>query len=128
MSSTPTDSLSGKLFVFNFRFVDTAMGNPCPIVSPPTVCPPMFGCTANAASMYHIRTQSLSPLNIKEREVRWEFEYYQTNQDEPIQQGHVERKQKLESQLEGLKAEACETEAEAAPGIVTLADPPLSIG
>ena len=60
ISSTPTNSLSVELHVFNFCFVETEMGNSLPIVNPPPVRPRMFGCTANEASTYHINSPSLS--------------------------------------------------------------------
>ena len=65
MSSMPTNSLSVKLFVFNFCLVDTEIGKPLPIVNPPPVCPRMFGWTANDASTYHMSIPSLSAPSMR---------------------------------------------------------------
>ncbi len=67
MSSTPTNSLSVELLVFNFCYVETEMGNSLPSVNPPPVCLHMFGCTANGASTYHINNPSLSAPKITGR-------------------------------------------------------------
>ena len=53
-SSTPTSSASVELLVFNFCFVEVAMGNPRPIDSPPPVWPRMLGCTPNDPSTHHL--------------------------------------------------------------------------
>ena len=54
-SSAPTISVSVKLRVLSFCFVELTMGNPRPKDNPPPECPRMLGWTANNVSTHHFK-------------------------------------------------------------------------
>ena len=64
--STPKNSYSVELLVLSFWFLDTEIGYPCPIVSPPPVSTLILGFTTFDPSMYHLSIPLLYELRIRD--------------------------------------------------------------
>ena len=64
-SSTPTISVSVELQLLSFFLVESAMGKPRPIDSPPPKCPHMLGWTAKDASTHHFKMPLPLELRIR---------------------------------------------------------------
>ena len=65
--STPMVYYLVEILSLSFCLLDSDIGNPCPVVSPPPVQPLMLGFTSYDTSMYHLGITLFSELMIRFR-------------------------------------------------------------